>query len=113
VTTAEPAASAAAPVFSALGDATRLGIVARLGTSPSLSVTELTRGAGLTRQGVSKHLGVLEAAGVVARRRVGREARFELRPAPLAEARAYLDHVAAQWDDAIARLRAFVEEPGA
>lgn len=107
---AESAASGAAPIFSALGDPTRLAMVGRLGAGRPLSVAELTRGAGLSRQGVSKHLRVLEGAGLVACTRVGREARFELRPAPLIEARACLDRVAAQWDAALARLRAFVED---
>lgn len=105
------AAEQAAPVFSALGDPTRLKIVGRLGAGKPLSLTELTRGAGLTRQGVAKHLRVLEGAGIVSGRRVGRETRFELRPVPLAEARAYLDAVASQWDAAIGRLRALVEPP--
>ncbi len=100
----------AAPAFAALGDATRLMIVARLGRGQPLSIAQLTTGAGLTRQGVAKHLGVLETAGIVARRRVGREARFALQPAGLDAARSCLDAIAAQWDDAIARLRERVEE---
>jgi DNA-binding transcriptional ArsR family regulator len=107
---AEPAAPGPAPVFAALGDPTRLALVARLGPGRPLSVSELTRGAGLTRQGVSKHLRVLEGAGVVAQARVGRETRFALRPAPLVEARRYLDAVAGQWDATLARLKSLVED---
>lgn len=102
----------AAAVFFALGDPTRLELVSRLGAARPLSITELTRGLGLTRQGVSKHLNVLERAGLVAGARVGRETRFALRPARLGEAREYLDHVADQWDAALSRLKAFIEDTG-
>lgn len=110
---AEPSpASGVATVFAALGDATRLDIVARLGQGQSFSITQLTQGARLTRQGMSKHLRVLEDAGLVAGVRVGRETRFALHPDRLDEARGYLDQVAAQWDAALSRLKDFVEETG-
>ena len=59
---------------------------------------------------MTKHLRVLEAAGVVRSVRVGRESLFELEPQPLEEARTYLDQVSRQWDDALARLKAHVED---
>jgi DNA-binding transcriptional ArsR family regulator len=59
---------------------------------------------------VTKHLLVLEDAGLVASVRVGRENRFGYRPGSIEQARAYLDRVSAHWDDAISRLRAFVED---
>jgi DNA-binding transcriptional ArsR family regulator len=59
---------------------------------------------------VTKHLRVLEDAGVVRSLRVGRESRFALKPKPLDEARAYLDHVSRQWDKALARLKSLVED---
>ncbi|MEM9598263.1 MAG: metalloregulator ArsR/SmtB family transcription factor [Acidobacteriota bacterium] len=99
-----------APVFAAMGDPTRLGLVARLSAGESLSIAQLTEGTGLTRQGVTKHLRTLEAAGIVTRRRVGRESRFAYAPKPLDDARHFLDRVSRQWDDAIGRLRAFVED---
>ena len=71
---------------------------------------ELTEGAGLTRQGVSKHLRVLEDAGMVRSRRVGRESRFEFEPDGLEQARAHLEHASRQWDRTLARLKALVEE---
>lgn len=103
------APAGAATLFAALGDATRLELVARLGDGRARSVTALAEGLDLTRQGVSKHLRVLERAGVVARTRIGRESRYALEPAGLEQAGSYLERVAAQWDDAAARLKAFVE----
>lgn len=108
------AASAAAgvdraPVFAALGDRTRLSLIGKLSDGRPRSIAGLSADTKITRQAVTKHLKVLENAGLVRSQRVGRESRFALRPEPLADARAYLDTVARQWDDALARLRAFVE----
>jgi DNA-binding transcriptional ArsR family regulator len=98
-----------ASVFAALGDETRLSVLGRLAKGEPQSIARLTAGTRLTRQAVTKHLRVLEGAGVVRSVRVGRESRFTLEPRPLDEARAYLDVVSRQWDDALARLKAFVE----
>jgi len=97
-------------VFAALGDATRLELVSRLGDGQQHSIAELTEGLGLTRQGVTKHLHVLQRAGVVSCERVGRESRFAIRPDSLGNARDYLARASAQWDEAIERLRASVED---
>ena len=99
----------AAPVFAALGDPTRLGIVARLCTHGPQSITELTDGARVTRQAVTKHLVALEEAGLVRGTRDGRERIWELQGKRLADARGYLEQISSQWDAAIERLRAFVE----
>ncbi len=99
-----------AQIFAALGDETRLQIVARLSNGQSRSITQLTHGLGLTRQGVTKHLRVLEEAGLVSSIRVGRESQFAFAPEPFARARSYLDAVSLQWDDALTRLQAFVEK---
>lgn len=101
----------AAPVFAALGDATRLFLLSQLIDGQAHSIVELTVGVGLTRQGVSKHLGVLEQAGMVTSERVGRESRYTIRPEGIRGARNYLDHAAKQWDEALARLKTFVENP--
>ncbi len=103
------AGSAPIPVFAALGDRTRLSLVAALGRGWPLSITRLTEGAAVTRQAIRKHLRVLERAGLVRGARRGRETLFRLEPAPLDEARRYLDRVSAQWDRALARLKSFVE----
>jgi DNA-binding transcriptional ArsR family regulator len=102
-------ARAAVPVFAALGDETRLGIVRRLATGTSLSIASLTSGAGVTRQAVTKHLHVLDEAGLVHSEWRGRERLWALRPDRLQQARRSLDAIAAQWDEALARLQAFVE----
>lgn len=104
-----PEPSRTAAVFAALGDPTRLSLLTKLGRGEERSITALSTDARLTRQAITKHLRVLESAGLVASRRVGRESLYTLRPEPIAEAKGYLDEVAAQWTDALARLRRFVE----
>ena len=99
----------AAPVFAALGDTTRLGIVARLSRSGPASIAELTADSGVTRQAVAKHLRVLEDAGLVRESRAGRETSWKLLPGGFSEARTNLDQIARQWEDALGRLKAFVE----
>lgn len=99
----------AAPLFAALGDRTRLAIVARLCTEGPQSTAGLTNGSGVTRQAVDKHLRALEDAGVVGSARAGRERLWALDPARVDEARALLDQVSRQWDARLARLRALVE----
>jgi DNA-binding transcriptional ArsR family regulator len=99
-----------APVFAALGDDTRLGIVTRLCRSGPASIADLTEGSGVTRQAVAKHLRILEGAGLVRATRTGRESSWQLLPGGLDEARAGLDLISRQWDAALERLRAFVEE---
>ncbi len=99
-----------APVFAALGDKTRLSLVARLSGGRPHSISQLTEGSRLTRQAITKHLRVLEGAGIVHGVRSGRESLFQLDPQPILEIREYLDLVSAQWDQALARLKAFVED---
>ncbi|HEY6715710.1 MAG TPA: metalloregulator ArsR/SmtB family transcription factor [Reyranella sp.] len=101
---------AKASVFAALGDETRLGLLAKLTNGEPQSISHLTSGTRLTRQAVTKHLRVLQGAGVVRANRVGRESRFALDPKPIVDARTYLEHVSRQWDNALARLKALVEE---
>jgi DNA-binding transcriptional ArsR family regulator len=84
-------------------------VLGRLAKGEPQSIARLTGGTRLTRQAVTKHLRVLEGAGVVRSVRVGRESRFTLEPKPIDEARDFLDVVSRQWDDALARLKAFVE----
>jgi DNA-binding transcriptional ArsR family regulator len=99
-----------ASVFAALGDETRLSVLARLAKGEPQSIARLTAGTRLTRQAVTKHLRVLEGAGVVRSVRVGRESQFALEPKAIDEVRAYLDGVSRQWDDALARLKSLVED---
>jgi DNA-binding transcriptional ArsR family regulator len=106
-----PAASSNASVFAALGDPTRLGLVARLCGGGPLSIVRLTEGAEVTRQAVTKHLHVLEDAGLVRSTRQGRERLWELEPRKLEAARRYLDLISRRWDEALSRLKAAVEGP--
>jgi DNA-binding transcriptional ArsR family regulator len=99
-----------APVFAALGDETRLALIARLSDGQPRSISQLTEGLSLTRQAVTKHLRVLEGAGLVHGMRAGRETRFAFEPAPIARIATYLELVAQQWDDALCRLKSFVEK---
>jgi len=86
----------AAPVFAALGDVTRLKLVSRLSDGKQHSIVQLTDGLDLTRQGVTKHLRVLQRAGMVSCERIGRESRFSIRPDPIAKGRDYLTRASAQ-----------------
>jgi DNA-binding transcriptional ArsR family regulator len=98
-------------LFAALGDETRLGLVARLSAHGPESATRLGARARVSRQAIEKHLAVLARAGIARGLRRGRERIWSLDPERLAEARAYLDAVSRQWDLALGRLKAFVEQP--
>jgi DNA-binding transcriptional ArsR family regulator len=99
-----------APLFAALGDETRLALLLKLGDGTLLSITRLTEGSRVTRQAVTKHLRVLEEAGLVRGVRRGREKLFQIDPKPLDQARDTLDAISRQWDQALARLKSFVED---
>ena len=101
---------APAAVFAALGDQTRLSLVAELCRGRSRSITQLAEGSRLTRQAITKHLRVLEQAGIVHSLRSGRENLFEFDPKPIESLKDYLALVSAQWDQALARLKSFVED---
>ena len=108
--TADAALTRAAPVFAALGDPTRLRVIARLCSEGPLSITQLSEGSKVTRQAITKHLHVLSDAGLTRDRRHGRERIWELEPARLETAQNYLDQISANWDAALGRLKALVEE---
>lgn len=97
-------------MFAALGDETRLALVSRLSSEGPLSITRLAAGSRVTRQAITKHLTVLAGAGLVSDLRRGRERIWELEPAQMEVARAYLEHVSERWDRALDRLKRFVEE---
>jgi DNA-binding transcriptional ArsR family regulator len=98
-----------APIFAALGDETRLRLVARLCAGERLSITQLASGAGVTRQAITKHLHVLAGAGLVRGNREGREQHWQLEARQLLEARRCLDLISRQWDQALDRLKASLE----
>jgi DNA-binding transcriptional ArsR family regulator len=99
-----------APVFAALGDETRLELIARLSSGQPRSIAQLTEGTQLTRQAITKHLRVLENADIVRGVRVGRESLFELNPSPIRAVQSYAQMVSEQWDQTLARLKAAVEK---
>ena len=99
-----------APVFAALGDPTRLAVVARLSREGPQSIARLQSGSAVTRQAITKHLDVLARAGLVRDEWRGRERVFDLETARLRDAQRYLDDVSRTWDEALARLAAFVED---
>jgi len=103
-------AEATASVFAALGDETRLRVVARLSEEGPMSLARLTEGTPISRQAVTKHLRVLENAGLVRGSRAGRETIWELEAKRLAEAQRHLAVISNEWDSTIARLRRFVEQ---
>lgn len=97
-------------MFVALADTTRLRLLGRLSVDGPLSITRLSEGTGVTRQAITRHLHVLGDAGLVRHDRRGRERVWELDRKRLEKAQRYLDQIAAQWDDAADRLKAFVED---
>ena len=98
------------PVFSALGDPNRLRIVTRLCDGGPCSTSQVTRVVPVSRQAATKHLLLLEAVGLVSSERQGRERIWRIEPAPLTDASAYLTALSMRWDNAIDRLRAYVED---
>ena len=98
-----------APIFAALGDETRLALIATLADGAPRSIAQLTEGTRLTRQAVTKHLRVLEDVHIVHSVKSGRESRYELDPAPLLDLTSYVELVSKRWDGALGRLKSFVE----
>jgi DNA-binding transcriptional ArsR family regulator len=98
-----------APVFAALGDEMRLRLVAALCVGGAMSITQLTAGTEVSRQAITKHLGVLSSAGLVRDVKVGRERLWEFEPTQLDEARRSLELIGQQWDHALAKLKFAVE----
>jgi len=113
--TDRPASSSAAltrsaAIFAALGDATRLRLVAMLCAGGALSIAQLTAGTAITRQAVTKHLNVLAEAGLVSDLHRGRERLWEFEPSRLDEGRKALDAISAEWSRSLKRLKRFVED---
>jgi DNA-binding transcriptional ArsR family regulator len=102
-------APSAAPLFVALGDENRLRLVSRLCVGGPMSITKLTAGSHVTRQGITKHLHVMEKAGLVKSTRHGRERLWQMQQHRVQEAQRYLQQISSQWDRALERLRSLVE----
>jgi hypothetical protein len=88
-----------AEVFAALGDETRLSLLAKLCSGQRYSIAQLTRGTKLTRQAVTKHLRVLERVRIVQGTHTGRQSLFAFNPQPIHEMKQYLEIVSKQWED--------------
>ena len=91
-------------VFAALADPTRRQVVRSLSRQPDLTASRLAGELPMTRQAVTKHPAALDRAGLVSARREGRETRYTLTPAPLADAMRWMDDVGAEWDARLAKL---------
>ncbi|MFM0205201.1 metalloregulator ArsR/SmtB family transcription factor [Paraburkholderia fungorum] len=98
-----------ASIFAALGDETRLRLIAVLCAGSAMSIAQLTAGTEMTRQSVTQHLQVLANAGLVRDVKLGRERLWAFEPAHLEEARRALETISRQWDQALLRLKAAVE----
>jgi DNA-binding transcriptional ArsR family regulator len=100
---------ALANIFAALGDPTRLKLVAALCAGGAFSIAQLTVTTEMSRQGVTKHLQVLADAGVVRDVKLGRERLWQLEPAQIEEAKRTLEKIGRQWETALGNLKSFVE----
>jgi DNA-binding transcriptional ArsR family regulator len=100
-----------ANVFAALGDPTRLKLVAVLCAGGAFSIAQLTANTEISRQGVTKHLRVLADAGVVRDVKLGRERLWQLEPAQIEEAKRTLEAIGREWEIALGKLKAFAESP--
>jgi DNA-binding transcriptional ArsR family regulator len=106
---ADEALSASVSIFAALGDETRLRLVSRLSNDGPMSITRLTEGFVISRQAITKHLRVMEEAGLVRKTQHGRESIWQLEQKRLAAARRHLQAISTQWDQTLGRLKTFVE----
>ena len=106
---ATPRVAGAAPLFAALGDETRLRLLARISSSGPGSIARLSEKSRVSRQAITKHLEVLSQAGLVRSKRQGRQRIWELEPKRFADAHRYLDQISHQWEEALHRLKKFVE----
>jgi|SRR6266571_4833720 len=96
-------------VFSALADPTRREVVRCLSERASMTATELAEVLPVTRQAIAKHLAELAQARLVVGEKVGRENRFRLTPAPMAEAVSWMASVGSEWDERLSRLGRHLE----
>ena len=97
--------------FQALADPTRRAILARLVSAPDTSVSELASPFRMSLPAVSKHLRVLEGAGLLARRREGRVHHCRFVPGPMRTAADWIAHYQAFWEDRLDALKRFLEQP--
>ena len=99
-----------APLFAALGDGVRLALLTKLSDGILLSITQLSGGSTISRQAITKHLRILQNTGLVRSTRRGRENLFQIEPKPLKEVGDSLNAISRHWDEALSRLKSFVED---
>ena len=98
------------PIFAALADPMRRSLVANLAERSPKTATQLAQEYPITRQGILKHLTILEAAGMVAVHQAGREKRYTLTPEPLGELEQWINEISAKWDERLLRLKTWLEQ---
>jgi len=106
----KPGLIGCAPIFAALGDETRLRLIAVLCAGGAMSIAQLTAGTAITRQAVTKHLNTLAEAGLVRDVKVGRERLWEFEPSQIEAARQSLETITQQWNFALNNLKMALEE---
>jgi DNA-binding transcriptional ArsR family regulator len=97
------------PIFAALADPVRRSLLADLAENSPRTATQLALDYPITRQGLLKHLTILEAAGLVTAQRAGREKRYRLRPEPLGEVEDWIAVIGKKWEARLERMKAFIE----
>jgi DNA-binding transcriptional ArsR family regulator len=98
-----------ARLFAALGDPTRLDLLVNLAENSPKTATELAEDYPITRQGILKHLHILEDARLVAVHQKGREKRYTLTPEPLSNIDEWIKEISAKWDERLWRLKTLLE----
>ena len=98
-----------APVFAALADPTRRSLLLNLAEHSPKTATQLAEEYPISRQGILKHLNILDEAGLVTVYQAGREKRYVLTPEPLSELDQFVQDLTSKWDNRLLRLKAFLE----
>ncbi len=98
-----------APIFAALADPLRRELLENLAEHSPRTATQLAQEYPITRQGILKHLNILEDAGLVTVYQKGREKRYTLRPEPLDELEQWIKTISARWDERLLRLKTYLE----
>lgn len=98
------------PIFAALADPMRRNLLVHLAEHSPKTATQLAAFYPITRQGILKHLTVLEDAGLVAVQQQGRDKRYSLTPEPLGELEQWLQDLTATWDERLTRLKTMLEK---
>jgi DNA-binding transcriptional ArsR family regulator len=99
-----------AETFKALGDPVRLQIIERLSAGTAYTLSSVSNDLGITRQGVRKHLKVLEDANLISLQQAGRNINIQFKPKSLIEANSFIEQIERKWDERLLALRDYVEQ---